>query len=226
MSRTQYFYNIFTINHTWLIIISSKNLWQINCDNGIAENVKKKKKNCFGNCGNPIAENVKKKKKNYFGNCGNAIAENGKKKLWNLWMSKKKKSCHIHNIFTINHTWLIIISSKNLWQINCSNGTVENVKKKKNCFGNCGNAIAENVKKKKKNGNCGNPIAENVKKKKKIYIYIYIYIFWQFRQWDCHNCQIFFFFFTFSAMPLPQLICHKFFELIIINHVWFIVKIL
>ena len=37
MSRTQYFYNIFTINHTWLIIISSKNLWQINCGNGIAE---------------------------------------------------------------------------------------------------------------------------------------------------------------------------------------------
>ena len=27
-------------------------------------------------------------------------------------------------------------------------------------------------------------------------------------------------------MPLPQLICHNFFELIIINHVWFIVKIL
>ena len=27
-------------------------------------------------------------------------------------------------------------------------------------------------------------------------------------------------------MPLLQLICHKFFELIIINHVWFIVKIL
>ena len=34
------------------------------------------------------------------------------------------------------------------------------------------------------------------------------------------------FFFTFSAISLPQLICHKFFELIIINHVWFIVKIL
>ena len=50
------------INHTWLIIISSKKLWQINCGNGIAENVKKK--------------------------------------LWNLWMSKKK-SCHVHNIFTI-----------------------------------------------------------------------------------------------------------------------------
>ena len=43
LSRPQYFYNIFTINHTWLIIISSKNLWQINCGNGIAENVKKKK---------------------------------------------------------------------------------------------------------------------------------------------------------------------------------------
>ena len=52
------------------------------------------------------------------------------KKLWNMWMSKKK-SCHIHNIFTINHTWLIIISSKNLWQINCDNDIAENVKKKK-----------------------------------------------------------------------------------------------
>ena len=41
----------------------------------------------------------------------------------------KKKSCHVHNIFTINHTWLIIISSKNLWQINCDNGIAENVKK-------------------------------------------------------------------------------------------------
>ena len=36
------FLQYFTINHTWLIIISSKNLWQINCGNGIAENVKKK----------------------------------------------------------------------------------------------------------------------------------------------------------------------------------------
>ena len=34
------------------------------------------------------------------------------------------------------------------------------------------------------------------------------------------------FFFTFSAILLLQLICHKFFELIIINHMWFIVKIL
>ena len=72
----------------------------------------------------------KKEKKNCFGSCGNAIAENGKKKLWNLWMSKKK-SCYVYNIFTINYTWLIIISSKNLWQINCGNGITENVKKKK-----------------------------------------------------------------------------------------------
>ena len=96
-----------------------------------------------------------KKKKNCFGNCGNAIAENGKKKLWNLWMSKKKlsRTQYFYNIFTINYTWLIIISSKNLWQINCDNGIAENVKKKKKkkiCFGNCGNPIAENVKKKKK----------------------------------------------------------------------------
>ena len=76
---------------------------------------------------------LKKKKKIYFDNCGNPIAENGKKKLWNLWMSKKKKLSrpqYFYNIFTINHTWLIIISSKNLWQINCGNGIAENVKKK------------------------------------------------------------------------------------------------
>ena len=46
LSRTQYFYNIFTINHTWLIIISSKNLWQINCGNDIAENGKKNYEIC------------------------------------------------------------------------------------------------------------------------------------------------------------------------------------
>ena len=89
LSCSQYFYNIFTINHTWLIIISSKNLWQINCDNGIAEKKKNlwnlwmsKKKSCHVhniftinhtwliiissknlwqiNCGNGIAENVNK----------------------------------------------------------------------------------------------------------------------------------------------------------------------
>ena len=38
---------------------------------------------------------------------------------------KKKKNCHVHNIFTINYTWLIIISSKNLWQINSGNGIAE-----------------------------------------------------------------------------------------------------
>ena len=99
------------------------------------------------NYGNAIAEIGKKKI--CFGNCGNAIVENEKKKNYEICEWVKKKSCLVHNIFTINHTWLIIISSKNLWQINCGNGIAENVKKK-NCFGNYGNAIAENVKKKKK----------------------------------------------------------------------------
>ena len=95
-------------------------MWQWHCRNW-------EKKKCFGNCGNAIAENVKKKKKNCFGNCGNAIAENGKKKNYEICEWVKKKSCHVHNIFTINHTWLIIISSKNLWQINCGNGIAKTI---------------------------------------------------------------------------------------------------
>ena len=54
------------------------------------------------------------------------------KKLWILWMSKKKKlsfSQYFYNIFTINYTWLIIISSKNLWQINYGNGIAEIIEK-------------------------------------------------------------------------------------------------
>ena len=47
------------------------------------------------------------------------------KKNYEICEWVKKKSCHVHNIFTINHTWLIIISSKNLWQINCDNGIAE-----------------------------------------------------------------------------------------------------
>ena len=43
MLRPQYFYNIFTINHTWLVIISSKKFGQTNCDNGIAKIGRKKK---------------------------------------------------------------------------------------------------------------------------------------------------------------------------------------
>ena len=39
-----YVYNIFTINHMWLVIISlKKKLWQTNCGNGIAEIGRKKK---------------------------------------------------------------------------------------------------------------------------------------------------------------------------------------
>ena len=55
----------------------------------------------FGNCGNPIADNAKKKIYIYiyFDNCGNPIAENGKKNYEICeWV---KKSCHVHNIFTI-----------------------------------------------------------------------------------------------------------------------------
>ena len=45
LSCPQYFYNIFTINHMWLVIISSKKkLWQTNCGNSIAEIGRKK--NC------------------------------------------------------------------------------------------------------------------------------------------------------------------------------------
>ena len=58
----------------------------------------KKEKKGFGNCGNAIADNVKKK--NYFDNCGNPIAENGKKN-YEICEWVKKKSCHVHNIFTI-----------------------------------------------------------------------------------------------------------------------------
>ena len=61
--------------------------------------------------------------------CGNGIAEIGKKILAIVAMplpkmkkkkkgykicEREKKNCHIHNIFTTNHMWLIIISSKKL----------------------------------------------------------------------------------------------------------------
>ena len=108
-----------------------------------------------------------------------------------------------------------------MWQWHCRK--CKKKKKKKNLFWQLWQSHCRKCKKKKKN--------------------------WQFRQWDCHNCQyiyiyiyffyifgngiatiakifIYLFIFTFSTMPLPQLICHKFFEIIIINHVWFIVKIL
>ena len=89
-------------------------LWQCHC----RKCKKKKKKMAI------VAMALPKmyKKKICFGNCGNAIAENVK---------KKKLSCpqYFYNIFTINHTWLIIISSKNLWQINCGNGIAEIRKK-------------------------------------------------------------------------------------------------
>ena len=67
-----------------------KNLWQTNCGNTITE----------------IGEKI------FCNNCGNGITENGGEKMWfrNLGRSKKKK-CYVYNIFTINHMWLVIISS-------------------------------------------------------------------------------------------------------------------
>ena len=74
-----------------------------------------------------------KKKKNWQMNCGNAIAEIcvsifflaivamalpkiGEKKSYEIYerVKKKKLSCpqYFYKIFTINHTWLVIISSK------------------------------------------------------------------------------------------------------------------
>ena len=69
-----------------------------------------------------------KEKKNWQTNWGNAIAEIGKKKFVTIVamtlpkmggggnvVSKsgesKKKKCYVHNIFTINQMWLVIINS-------------------------------------------------------------------------------------------------------------------
>ena len=52
-----------------------------------------------------------KKKKNWQTNCSNAIVENGGKKVVPKSGESKKKKCYVHNIFTINHMWLVIISS-------------------------------------------------------------------------------------------------------------------
>ena len=68
-----------------------------------------------------------KRKKNWQTNCSNAIAEIGNKKIITIVamalpkMGGKKKvvpksgeskkiKCYVHNIFTINHMWLVIIS--------------------------------------------------------------------------------------------------------------------
>ena len=112
MSRPQYFYNIFTINHTWLVI-SWKNLWQTNCGNGIAEIGRKKK--FVLNCGNAIAE-IGRKKKICFGNCGNSIAEN-----------EKKKTKFVLAIVAVS---LPKMEKKKICFGNCGNDIVENGEKK------------------------------------------------------------------------------------------------
>ena len=69
----------------------------------------KRKKNWQTNWGNAIAEIGKKKICN---NCDNDIAKNGGgKNVVPKSGESKKKKYYVHNIFTINHMWLVIISS-------------------------------------------------------------------------------------------------------------------
>ena len=60
---------------------------------------KEKKKNCFGNCGNAIADNVKKKK--FILTIVAIPLLKMEKKNYEICEWVKKKSCHVHNIFTI-----------------------------------------------------------------------------------------------------------------------------
>ena len=77
-----------------------KNLWDPNYGNAIAE-IGRKKIFVLAIMAMALPKMGKKKKKGY------EICERVKKK-------KKKLSCpqYFYNIFTINHTWLVIISSK------------------------------------------------------------------------------------------------------------------
>ena len=107
-----------------------KKLWQYHCRNSpkVGERKIKSRREKFFIFGNGIAaipstqsatgcaqgkpNGVEKK---IFGNCGNAIAEIGGINFWQLWqwhcrkwgkkkvtksVKEKKKSCHVHNIFT------------------------------------------------------------------------------------------------------------------------------
>ena len=72
------------------------------------------------------AQSEKKKKTIWQTNCSNAIAEIGEKKIVTIVAmtllkmgekksgpksgESKKKKCYVHNIFIINHMWLVIIS--------------------------------------------------------------------------------------------------------------------
>ena len=89
-------------------------MWDPNCGNAIAEIGRKKK--CFGNCGNGIAENGGK---NFvLAIVAMALPKMGRKKksrCYEICERVKKKLSrpqYFYNIFTINHTWLVIISSK------------------------------------------------------------------------------------------------------------------
>ena len=74
-----------------------------------ARSEKKKKKNFWQtNCGNAIAEIGKKK---FVTIMAMALPKMGGKKMWFRNLGRVKKKCYVHNIFTINHMWLVIISS-------------------------------------------------------------------------------------------------------------------
>ena len=61
-------------------------------------------------CDNSIAK-IGREGREICRNCGNGIAENGGKKCGSKSRESKKKKCYVHNIFTISHMWLVIISS-------------------------------------------------------------------------------------------------------------------
>ena len=73
-------------------------MWQTNCGNGIAEIGRKKK--FVLNCGNAIAE-IGRKKNFVLAIVAMTLSKMGKKKCYEICERVKKKSCHVHNIFTI-----------------------------------------------------------------------------------------------------------------------------
>ena len=83
-------------------------MWQTNCGNGIAE-IGRKKKLWEPNCGNAIAE-IGEQKKN-LAIVAMALPKMGRKKSYEIYERVKKKLSrpqYFYNIFTINHTWLVI----------------------------------------------------------------------------------------------------------------------
>ena len=89
----------------FLCPIPATQVWSVP---GVPKVKKKKKKLWQTNCGNTIAEIRKKKIVTIVAMALSKIG--GKKSGSEIWGVKNKK-CFVHNIFTINHMWLVIISS-------------------------------------------------------------------------------------------------------------------